>query len=70
MYVSPDDPLELAATINHLLDNESERNEYAAQALNRAKYFKPVALAASYKRVYEKLLEPEYAPSISEKLSR
>jgi glycosyltransferase involved in cell wall biosynthesis len=56
VYVDTDDAIALAQTINHLMQNETVRQQYAQKALKQAGAYTTTAMAAAYLQLYRQLL--------------
>jgi glycosyltransferase involved in cell wall biosynthesis len=52
-YVSGDDPAELAAAVNGLLERPARRARAAAAAQARARRYTAAVMAAAYRRAYD-----------------
>lgn len=59
LYVNPDNPSELRAQIQYLINNDEKRKKLGRQARQRARYYSPDRFAARYIETYQKLLAGE-----------
>jgi glycogen(starch) synthase len=56
VYVDTDDATALAQTVNHLMQNETVRQQYAQKALKQASTYTTAAMAGAYLQLYRQLL--------------
>ena len=56
MFVDPADPEALARALNHLIDNEGLRADFADRARRRAREYSPARMADAYRAAYAECL--------------
>lgn len=66
LFVDPDDPAALQATLTRLIRDDYQRQQLARQARDRARQFSATQMAAQYQAIYSQLLSRS-VPSSGEK---
>jgi len=57
LYIDTDDVVALAQKVNHLMNNEAVRLQYAQKAMERAKKYSTKAMTQNYLQVYQQMLQ-------------
>lgn len=64
IYFNPEDPLELADQLKRVIADKSLRSQLATRAMKRAKTLSATNMAANYMKLYQKLVNHDYATKL------